>query len=105
MALTISVREGDSFYVNDTQCLVSQLHDPSRMKIDVCLPVTKRYEVNARVKTEIMPGVFVQTGKQWQDDETGQMKPTILVEASRDKMILREKLYKRKQREQQQRNG
>lgn len=91
--LTIGVREGESFYVDDTRCLVAVLHDPGRMKIDVCEPaMTRRYEINSKVKTEILPGVLVQTGRPYKGE------PTVVVEAASSKVILREELYERHSR-------
>jgi len=89
MALILAAQEGESIFVGDTKVVVEQIITPTRFKVRVEGGMDAIYEIGIKHRTEILPDVYLSAG------DTGNIDFVKLVlEAPRNRVILRERLYR-----------
>ncbi len=89
MALVLGVKENLSFYVADTQVIVTQIITSTKFKITVCAPgMYHVYTITDQRALEILPKVMVSAGS-----NTSLSMVKVVIEAPRNIKILRDSLY------------
>ena len=88
MALVISMREGQSFYLNDLRVTVDRIHTPNRVTLEISGMILKKMTIGPNHRTELIPEVYASIGT---DSLIDTVK--IALEAPRNVTILRESLY------------
>lgn len=91
MALVLEIAKGRGFYVGDKKVTVEKIYSPSRLQLMVHGPMSTLIEVNNKIKTEIMPNVYVQAGRD-RDTGSGELCK-VAITAPRSIRILRDSLY------------
>ena len=95
MALVLEIHRGRGFYVKDTKVTVEQIFTPSRFQVMVHSKsgLSTLMEVNNKQKTEILPDVYVQAGRD-QNNRGGDLCK-IAITAPPNVKILRDTLYEK----------
>jgi len=89
MALVISVKEGEKFYIQDTPVEVSRILDPLKFKVTVIgSTMNSVFNISDRVAVEILPGVMVSAGK-----NGSMLAVKVVIQAPKTIKILRAALY------------
>jgi sRNA-binding carbon storage regulator CsrA len=89
MALVLAAQEGEAIYIGDTKITVVEVINPMRFRVRVDGPLDTVYEIGVKHREEILPEVYLSAG------DTGNMEFVKLVlEAPRNRVILRERLYR-----------
>jgi sRNA-binding carbon storage regulator CsrA len=86
MALILSLREGESFYVDDHRIVLHKIKSPESFVIQT--PDGKYHKIVEAEATEALPDVMISAGYR---HEFGQAR--IAIEAPRSMIILREHMY------------
>ena len=101
MSLTLSIRKGESFRVNDTQCTVTDILGPHHFTLTVnevpghLGPVM--YKIDHKVAQEVLPQVTVCSSNRDEQDREGTLV-SVCIDAPRHITVLRERLYQKAQR-------
>lgn len=93
MPLVLSLKEGDDFWVNDRQIVVTNIEDGTRFWVQVSGEDRKREITDAKAH-EVVPDVFVSAGGFF---KYGMVR--VVIEAPRAIEILRGDRYRTKKRE------
>lgn len=88
MALVLSLRQGEDFYVEDERFIVVEIFGPSRFQLKDA-ETGSIHEVTDEERVEILDDVFVSAG-----DRTQMGVARIAIEAPREIMILRGEKYR-----------
>jgi sRNA-binding carbon storage regulator CsrA len=91
MALILGAFEGDSIFIGDHRLTVVEVTNPYLFKVLVEDMIDSVYTVTHSQRVEVLPDVFLSAGR---PTEEGMVK--LVFEAPRDKVILRERLYRQR---------
>jgi sRNA-binding carbon storage regulator CsrA len=90
MALILAVRNGESVFIGDTKVTLIDVFHAQHFKVRVDGPLDYVFDIRASERVEILPDVFLSAGNTGTTDEV-----KFVLEAPRDKVILRERLYRK----------
>ena len=88
MALVLGLKEGESFYLDDTKVDLEQISSPTRATLMIHGAIIRKMTIGPNHRTELLPGVYAQIGL---DSKIDLLK--IALEAPRNITILRKHLY------------
>lgn len=89
MPLTLSMRGGDDFYVDDTQVILREIH--SSFQAVVVLNDGQSFKVFEDRAVEVLPGVYISMGH---EDQSNMVR--MVIDAPRDKLILTGRNYRKR---------
>lgn len=87
MALILSLREGDDFYVGDSRILLTKIAGPRQFTVET--PDGSHWGIVDDRMTEVMPDVLVSSGTQGTSTQV-----RVVIEAPREIRILRGAKYR-----------
>lgn len=97
MALVLTVYEGEPFYVGDTPVYLEKVISHNKFSLRVKTPsIEKLVKITDQRSEEILPGVKVSAGFEPKVSD-GMLAVKVVIDAPKNKKILREKLYLEKQ--------
>jgi len=88
MALVLNIKQGESFYIEDTQYVMEKVISNNKFTLRENGFITRKFEVDDSATTDLGKSITVQAAPSWREN-IGR----VAISAPKDMKILRETLY------------